>query len=288
MSNARRLAVTVGVVALLLGSSSVRAAFASWSSGGTGKGRAAAANLGVAVKVVVAPASTTSMTITSTTDATDVPTGYQTERISPAATVCASVNPCTDGSRTAGNLYSYNTTAKQGTWLGTTSSPTIGIGANMPTTTLFATGLGFGNGSGTATLPDPGDSIVVTLSAAPTMASICSTWSTGTLTGLTVTMNRGNGSATNTITVTSAACTLHLGSFTTTGSAFIPTNNTTPWTSSTLALSGTTLTLTFGTCSCGNVVQATGMTYTFSPDAAMKTSGNVTISGTASIWGDLF
>jgi hypothetical protein len=139
----------------------------------------------------------------------------------------------------------------------------------------------------------------MTLSAVPTMSSICSVWSSGALT-VSVVMQRGNGGNTNDLAVSNASCSggLKLGAvaaatFATNTQAYMPSNNTATWSTSTLTLNAAakTLTLTLGP-SCTGCANITGTPsnayYTFTPNATMATAGAVAASGSASEWGAIF
>jgi hypothetical protein len=299
----RRAAAVVAALAIVALAPGI--ALASWSKNVTVAGTAKATSLGLPDTVTVATSGTTAttMTVTSTTPTGGpTPDSYQVDRGAPAATICPpAANPCLDAGRTANTSYSYTVKSKLNSWAG---SATPAIPAKLQNTALYPTGLQIANGTGTDNFPDAGDTIVITLSAAPTAASICGSaggWTSlaTTLTGVLVTMSDGNGGGVNNIdfsrtgctgpTLTAGLGTLPIGAST---KAFITKNGAVTWPNSTLAWNGTTkqLTLTLGTCSanCGNLNgAASGEYYQYTPGGSM-TTGAATASGTATEYGGLF
>jgi hypothetical protein len=150
------------------------------------------------------------------------------------------------------------------------------------------------DGGGTAGKAEQGDRIVATYSQTLRVSSICSTWSGDftdqSLTGLsdvTVTITNG-GAGNDTLTVTSASCTLHFGSINL-GSAGYATVGNMTFSGSTVATRSTvawavatrTLTITLGqkagTGTAGTVATSAAI---YTPDSAIRNGFGTAITGT--------
>src|SRR5437763_6393668 len=112
------------------------------------------------------------------------------------------------------------------------------------------------NGTGTAGKADSGDVITIPFNQAIKLSSVCSSWSSGSVTGVTVTMAKGNGSNTNDLTVSGGtvganACSggINFGTFKASTGAYNTTNSSVTITGSTVTYNSATnaLILTLGT-----------------------------------------
>lgn len=142
------------------------------------------------------------------------------------------------------------------------------------TGTLTVDTLSITNGGSTPGKPETGDKIAVKFSGPIATTSVCSTWTTGTLTGISVRMGQGNGSNVNSLTVTGCSGNLRYGSLNVSPrNPYHSTNDLPTWGSSTLAWDSTsnTLTLTLGGTQTPATVLATPSTpptWTYTPPAS--------------------
>jgi hypothetical protein len=148
------------------------------------------------------------------------------------------------------------------------------------------------DGGGTAGRAQTGDRIVVTYSQTLGVASLCSAWS-GNLAAQSlsasndVTVTLVDGAAGNdTVTVTSATCTLHVGTLNLGSAAYVTGGNRTFSGSGTSASSvgwdptTRTLTITLGGASgLGTVGTVASSSTTYTPDAAIKNAVGTAVSG---------
>jgi hypothetical protein len=149
------------------------------------------------------------------------------------------------------------------------------------------------DGGGTVGRAQTGDRIVVTYSQTLGVASMCSTWS-GNLSAqslaasndVTVTLVDG-GAGNDTVTVASATCTLHVGSFNLGSTGYVSGGNRTfsgsGSSASSVAWDPTTRTLTItlgGASGLGTVGTVASSTTTHTPDAAIKNAVGTAVSGT--------
>jgi hypothetical protein len=175
----------------------------------------------------------------------------------------------------AGNGYALIATS--GTLTSATSATFNLFGA---TDLTIANGGGVGSTVGKA---ESGDVIKLTWSQAVQLNSVCSTWTSSaqTVTGVTVTMARGNGQNHNDLSLSlgsvgSGSCAggINLGTFTTTTNAYETGNTTHAFTNSTVTWNAATnqLIITLGgNTSAPNTVGSS--TYVFNPDPAIARSG---------------
>ncbi len=151
------------------------------------------------------------------------------------------------------------------------------------------------DGGGTAGRVQAGDRIVVTYSETLGVASLCSTWS-GNLTDqslsgandVTVTLTDG-GAGNDTVTVTSATCTFHLGTLNLGAVGYVTSGNRTfsgsGASASTITWDATnwTLTVTLGASAGAGTLGTVGTsTATYTPDSAIKNAVGTAISGSFS------
>ncbi len=148
------------------------------------------------------------------------------------------------------------------------------------------------DGAGTAGRVQPGDRIVVTYSQTLGVATVCSTWngnltaqSLGAANDVTVTLADG-GAGNDAITVTSATCTLHLGTLDLGATGYVNGGNRTFSGSgpgaSTVAWDPTsrTLTVTLGASTgLGTVGTVATSSATHTPDAGIKNAVGTAITG---------
>ena len=238
-----------------------------------------------------APTAATVGGSTYTAAATGGPSGNAVTFTSATTSVCTSggtngatitflaAGTCTVNADQAGNTNWNAATQVQQTF--TVSTPLA------PTALLIA------NGTGTAGKAEQNDVITVTWNQAIQLSSVCTSWTSSaqTVTGVTVTMNRGNGGSTNDLsfaggTVGASSCgTLHIGTMTTTSSAYEGNNVTHSFTASTITWNSVTkqvvITLGTGTAAPNTVASST---YVFNPDPIIALAANpgVTATGTAS------
>ena len=219
-----------------------------------------------------------------------------------SATGGASTSPVVftiDGTSGAGVC---NVTGTNGTTLNYTAPGTCKVDANQASDANYnaapqvqrsitvtapaptAVSVTIANGSGgTAGKPEAGDTISIVYSQAIQLSSVCSTWSSGTLTNISVKMEKGNGQNTNDLTVTGCSGALHFGTLTTPSGQWLG-NATATWASSTMTWNSTTLTLqiTLGGTVTGTapptVTAAT--TYKYTPDAGITNTFGTAISST--------
>jgi hypothetical protein len=149
-----------------------------------------------------------------------------------------------------------------------------------PAPTAVSVSIANGNG-GTPGKPEAGDTISVVYSQAIQLSSVCSTWSSGTLSGISVRMERGNGQGHNDLTVTGCSGALNFGTLTTASSQWITTNNTATWGSSTLTWNSAskTLQITLGGSpgiTLSAVTNAT--TYAYTPDTGITNTFGTAIT----------
>ncbi len=142
--------------------------------------------------------------------------------------------------------------------LGGTTSANLALTINpQPTITNVQFLNKTAGGTGTAGKIEQGDQIVVTFSAQMNANTICSSWADGTAdrtlssNNNLVTLTNGSGSSTDTMSVTTTACTFHFGTISLGSNAYVATNNATFGTSAgntTFAWSASTnkLTITLG------------------------------------------
>jgi len=172
----------------------------------------------------------------------------------------------------------------------TSATTPVEIQNAAPTTTAVA----LVNGGSTSGKLEQGDQIVVTYSQTLSVSSMCSTWS-GNLTDqslaatgdVTVTLTDG-GAGDDTVTITSATCTLHIGTFNVGATGYITGGNNTfrgltVATTSTVTWNAATRTLTItlgaptGTGTRGTVASSAAVS---TPDAAIKNVIGTAITGT--------
>jgi hypothetical protein len=174
------------------------------------------------------------------------------------------------GTDTAGNVISISTTATQG--------------ARATNVQLVnATG-------GVAGRIEAGDSIVITFSDQVRVSTLCSTWVGDTtnqvLNGSNqVTATLTNGAASDTISLTSAACTLNFGSLSLGSTAYTTANINfagAGLAATTLSWNATThqLTVKLGTASGVGAATVTSSALTYTPATAILTSNGVAFGGT--------
>jgi hypothetical protein len=144
------------------------------------------------------------------------------------------------------------------------------------------------DGGGHANKPEVGDTISISYSQPVDLSSVCAGWTSGPLTGITVTMNKGNGQNHNDLTFNGCGGNLNLASgMTTSGSLWVTGNANAAWASSSMIYISATNTLqltlggapTGGTVGTANPVTATA-SYAYTPDPALKDTAGVAVSGT--------
>jgi hypothetical protein len=176
----------------------------------------------------------------------------------------------------------YTLTASRTGLTGATSDP-------FNITGLSPTGLTILNGTGTVGKADSGDVITIPFNQAVKLSSVCSTWSSGTVTGVTVTMAKGNGGNTNDLSVTggtvgSNSCVggVNIGSFKASTGAYNPASGSVSWASSTVTWDAGTnsliLTLSGAGAPSGSV--GSNNTYTYTPDPSIQSNtGSIGVTG---------
>jgi hypothetical protein len=203
-----------------------------------------------------------------------------------ATTITGTTNP----SITVGFCYVYTLTGTDN--VGNTSSIRTTVRVNLAPTDLVIANGPTPNVAGKA---EANDTVTVTWNAPIQLSSVCSSWTNAsqTITGVTVTMNRGNGAANNDLSVTggtvgATACSggVKVGSFATNSSTYQPGNINHPFTNSTITWNSSTneMVITLGSCgaSCPPGTAATS-TYTYTPNTAIAAAAApaATASGTA-------
>lgn len=289
--------LTVVAVTGCLMSTALGAMAATWTSTtAAAPASGQAATLGTPTAGVATPASTTSLTVDWTAPTGIAPTGYSVYRSTSSGTQGAllsgstgcgntatsgSTNTvCTDSGLTTGTTYYYTVAALRSSW------NTVGTQFSGTPTALTATALTITNGTGTAGKPEAADVITVTFNQAIATTSVCSTWTTGSLTGLTVSMAKKGPGSTNNVTVTGCGGALHFGALTTsanvynTGSAAAGFAGTMTWSTAT-----NKLTLTLGTWNGQGtlVTSTTNQQYTYAPDSNIAAAANSAMHPTGSV-----
>jgi hypothetical protein len=282
--------MSVSVVAMAAGWTSTTAAA---PAGGQ------AASLGAPTAGTATSASSTSVTVDWTAPTGIAPTGYSVYRSTTSgtqgsllagstgcgngATSSSTATACTDSGLTTGQTYYYTVAA-----LLSSSWTTLGTQfSGAPAAPLTATALTVTNGGATVGKPEANDVITVTFSQAIDTTSVCSTWTTGSLTGLTVSIAKKGPGSTNNVTVTGCSGALHFGPLTTTATAY-NTGSAAAGFAGSMTWSAATnkLTLTLGTWDGkGSPAKSTSSNqYTFTPDSniAAAADSQLHVTGTVS------
>lgn len=180
----------------------------------------------------------------------------------------------------------YTLTASRAGLTGATSN-------SFDVTGLSPTSLSILNGTGTAGKADQFDVITVPFNQAIKLSSVCSSWSSGSVTGVTVTMAKGNGSNTNDLTVSGGtvganACSggINFGTFKASTGVYNPNNASVTISNSTVTYNSATnaLILTLGTGGPAGIATQSN-TYRYSADTSIVAAGNNSIhaSGAQSV-----
>ncbi len=204
-------------------------------------------------------------------------------------TMNASTGVLTGTSSSAGS-FPVTVTVTDAT--GATSTANVTLTVRPPTPISVA----LNNRTGTVKKIDEGDTIVVTFSQALDLTTVCpgSTLPLNGNNNVLVTINNGAGAANDTVIVSAAKCTgvggLKFGSIDLGSGAFVTATATFGanggGNDSTITWSATTLTITLGKQNGGTTAAVSAAnTATYTPDAAMKSSLNVTVSGTSTVTG---
>jgi len=283
----RVVAVVAAVTAVFTFAAANLANAAGWTKSPTGNATSKADTLGAPGTGSTSGATSSSLVLSWSAPSGLAPSGYVVSRSTTTGGPYTAVGSgtcsgtiattsCTDTGLSGSTQYFYVVKAVIGTnWVGSQNTQFTGTTTSA---TLTATSLSINNGPNTQGKPDQGDTIVIVFSQAISTTSVCSTWSTGTLTGLTVTMNKGN--QTNNLSV--AGCTgMNFGTLVTTASGYNTANGSNAgWTSSTMTWNSSTLTLTvtLGTYNnSGTLAQdLTNHKYTYTPDTGITNAGGGT------------
>jgi len=164
---------------------------------------------------------------------------------------------------------SHTITATAADAAGNVSAASAGVTVTIDTVVPTVTDVTFTNGNVSGKM-DPGDTITITYSEQLNASTFCSAWTsnstTQTLSNATVTVT--NSLSADTVTVSTASCTFHLGTIV--GSDYVSANST--FTSSTLSWNPTTkvFTITMGTVGTSNFkTGVTAVAPKYTPDAAL-------------------
>ncbi len=178
-----------------------------------------------------------------------------------------------------------------------TYNPAPQVQQSFTVYSLMPTNLTIANGSGTSHKADANDTIKIVFNHAIQQSSVCSTWTlvSQTITGVTVTMNGGNGGNKNDLSFTggtvsgAGACAggnVKIGTMASNTNVYKNSSGSITFAGSTIAWDPVTFTMTItlaGGPAPGTAVAAN--TYTYTPNAAIALASNpaVTISGTAAV-----
>ena len=165
------------------------------------------------------------------------------------------------------NTGSYNVTATSGTF-----SANFSLTNKAFTATNVATSL---DGDSTEVI-NSGDTITVTYSEAPKASSVCASWS-GTSKSITMDINKGSGANHSTLTIDSASGCSGLGSLDLGKAGWVTANTTL---AASIAESGNTITITFGTQTNTATQPSGGLTLTYRAGTLTDAAGN-SVAGTA-------
>lgn len=132
MSRRMPAAATVVAVALFAG-----AAYAAWTTAGSGTGAAKGTTVQVPSTASAAPTSgstTSSITVSwSAPSSGPAPTSYRVDRVSPAATVCSGTSlSCVDSGLSAGTTYTYNVYALVSNWASSAATASATTASGSP------------------------------------------------------------------------------------------------------------------------------------------------------------
>jgi hypothetical protein len=187
----------------------------------------------------------------------------------------------TAGSTLAAGSYSYLLTLTDAAANSATQS---GFSVTVDNTVPTATDVQTANGSTTVGLPQQGDTVTFTFSEPIEPVSILAGWS-GAATGVVVRLTNGSGSGNDTLAVYNAAnsAQLPLGSVNLGRADYTSANLTfgASGTASSMAMSGSTVTVTLGTQSAAATTAAATGTMTWTPSATATDLAGNAVSTTA-------